>query len=446
MNAPDPLAAPNASDAILTRLMQLHSSRIVYDLARAGALLEKLGHPELNLPPVFHVAGTNGKGSVVAFLRAMLEADGNRVHAYTSPHLVRFHERIRLASGPGVSAPIGEAQLVALLEEVERANGGAEVTFFEITTMMALLAFAREPADAVLLEVGMGGRFDITNVVPAPELTAITPIGLDHQAFLGDTIEEIAAEKAGILKKGVPAVVGPQSDAALEVIRARAEAVGAPLFVHGEDWTVAKEPSGWSYQDTGGLLDLPEPRLKGPYQRENAGTAIAMLRQSRNLTVSDEAIARGLGTVEWAARLQRLSRGPLVDRLPAGAELWLDGGHNAAGAAALAEAMREMAAERPAPLVLVTGMLQAKVGPDYFAPFWGLAEKVAAVPIPESRFQHEPDRASPAEVAAAAEAAGLSATPFPSVEAAMAAVAAAPARVLICGSLYLAGEILAANE
>src|SRR5579884_169620 len=289
------------SDRVLARLMRLHPKRIDLSLGRIERLLAALGNPQDRLPPVVHVAGTNGKGSVVAALRACLEADGRRVHAYTSPHLVRFHERIRLAG-----TLIAEEALVALLEECERANGETPITFFEITTAAALLAFARTPADVVLLEVGLGGRLDATNVVRRPAATAITPISLDHQAFLGDTIAAIAGEKAGILKRGAPAIVAPQPPEAACVIAERAAAVGAPLYRWEREWRAWPANGGMRYEGRHWRLDLPPPSLFGPHQIVNAGTAIACLEHLTALPVSAAAIANGLRHIEWPARLQRL--------------------------------------------------------------------------------------------------------------------------------------------
>jgi len=429
-----------ASDVILDRLTGLHPKLIDLSLDRTWRLLAALGHPERALPPVFHIAGTNGKGSVAAYLRACLEAGGYAVHSYTSPHLVRFHERIRLAGRPH-SAFIEEAALAALLDECERANGGAPITFFEITTCAALLAFSRAPADALILEVGMGGRLDTTNVVARPAVSIITPVDLDHQAFLGDTISLIAAEKAGILKRGVPAVIGPQPDEARVAIEMAAEKLGTPVFIHGQDFTAHEEAGALVYQDETGLLDLPLPRLAGRHQIDNAGVAICALRRSGILPLDRAAIADGLAHAEWPARLQRLTRGPLIDMLPNDSDLWLDGGHNPAAGRAVAETMADLAARDPKPLVLICGMLDTKDATGFFAPFAGLAAHVETVTIPNApaSLQAEP-------LADAARAAGLDATPAISLDQAIGraivdAGRSSP-RVLICGSLYLAGHVL----
>ena len=429
-----------ASDVILDRLTGLHPKLIDLSLDRTWRLLAALGHPERALPPVFHIAGTNGKGSVAAYLRACLEAGGYAVHSYTSPHLVRFHERIRLAGRPH-SAFIEEAALAALLDECERANGGAPITFFEITTCAALLAFSRAPADALILEVGMGGRLDTTNVVARPAVSIITPVDLDHQAFLGDTISLIAAEKAGILKRGVPAVIGPQPDEARVAIEMAAEKLGTPVFIHGQDFTAHEEAGALVYQDETGLLDLPLPRLAGRHQIDNAGVAIFALRRSGILPLDRAAIADGLAHAEWPARLQRLTRGPLIDMLPNDSDLWLDGGHNPAAGRAVAETMADLAARDPKPLVLICGMLDTKDATGFFTPFAGLAAHVETVTIPNApaSLQAEP-------LADAARAAGLDATPAISLDQAIGraivdAGRSSP-RVLICGSLYLAGHVL----
>ncbi|MCB1398942.1 MAG: bifunctional folylpolyglutamate synthase/dihydrofolate synthase, partial [Rhodobacteraceae bacterium] len=306
------------SDAILARLMSLHPKVIDLTLDRVERLLAALGHPERDLPPVIHIAGTNGKGSTQAMIRAGLEAMDKRVHAYTSPHLARFHERIRLAG-----TLISEPALAALLDECDAANEGQPITFFEITTCAAFLAFARSPADYTLLEVGLGGRLDATNVIERPALCIITPVSIDHQQYLGETLPEIAAEKAGILKRGTPVIVGPQPEAALEVIEARAARLGAPVLACGQHWHAFEERGRLVFQDENGLLDLPLPNLPGPHQIQNAGAALAALR---TLGANEAACEAAVTRAEWPARMQRLRRGPLADAA-AGAELWLDGGH-----------------------------------------------------------------------------------------------------------------------
>ena len=423
-----------ASDRVLERLGRLHPKRIDLSLGRIGRLLGALGDPQDRLPPIVHVAGTNGKGSTVATLRACLEAGGWRVHAYTSPHLVRFHERIRLAG-----TLIDEDALLAVLEECEAANQGAPITYFEITTAAALLAFARTPADIALLETGLGGRLDATNAIRHAAVTAITPISLDHQAFLGDTIAAIAGEKAGILKPGAPAVIGPQPPAAAAVLAARGAALGAPLFRFGQEWRCASNADRMHYSGPRWRLDLPLPSLCGAHQIINAGTAIACLEQLADRPVAGPAIAEGLRHIDWPGRLQRLTRGALVAALPAGWELWLDGGHNPGAGAVLAEIA---ASWRDRPLYLVVGMLSSKDATGFLAPLAGHAEALRAVTIPREE-NPLPARA----IAAAARSVGVPAQIAQSVLAAVRDLArpGKTGRILICGSLHLAGTVLAEN-
>jgi dihydrofolate synthase / folylpolyglutamate synthase len=418
------------SDAILERMMTLHPKVIDLTLGRVERILAVLGHPERKLPPVIHIAGTNGKGSTQAMIRAGLEADGDRVHAYTSPHLARFHERIRLAG-----ELISEPALTALLDECVSANGPAEITFFEITTAAAFLAFARTPADWTLLEVGLGGRLDATNVVDHPKLTIITPVSLDHQSFLGDTVSAIAGEKAGIIKRGVPVIVGPQTDEGLAVIEAKAARLGAPILAHGQHWHAFEDRGRLVYQDENGLLDLPLPNLPGPHQIQNAGAALAALRfLGRDGAACEAAVTRAF----WPARMQRLRQGPLVESAPE-IELWLDGGHNPAGGDAVAATLAQMPARETH---LICGMLNTKDVTGYMAPLAPHVTRLHAVSIPGEK------NTLPAEVTRdAAIAAGVEAVTAPSVAEALAAIAAVSpeARVLICGSLYLAGTVLREN-
>ena len=429
------------SDAILERLLTLHPKKIDLVLDRVQRLLAALGSPEKRLPPVIHVAGTNGKGSTCAFARAMLEADGRKVHVYSSPHLVYFHERIRLCG-----SLICESELEALLEECETVNAGAPITFFEITTAAAILAFARHKADALVMEVGLGGKYDATNVIARPRATVIAPVGLDHAEFLGTEIAGIAAEKAGIIKPGVPVIVGPQDDVPRDVIVRRADALGAPVTAFGQDFFAHREHGRMVYQDLGGLLDLPLPRLTGPYQIENAATAIAALRATN--WISDAAVEKGLHSVEWPARMQRLCRGPLIDIAPKDAEVWLDGGHNPHGASAVARAIADLEERAAKPLYLISGMLANKDAVGFFAAFRGLARHVVTVAI-----DGENNALGAGALYDRVRAAGLEASPAEDVEDAMLQVAAmarldeneGPPRILICGSLYLAGRILAEN-
>ena len=419
------------SDIILTRMMSLHPKVIDLTLDRVWQLLEQLGNPQDRLPPVVHIAGTNGKGSTQAMIRAGLEARGKSVHAYTSPHLARFHERIRLAG-----KLIDEADLTALLDRVDQTNGDVPITYFEITTVAALLAFADTAADYTLLEVGLGGRLDATNVVANPALTVITPVDLDHQSFLGDTLPLIAAEKAGIIKRGVTCVVGPQHDAALEVIEDRAARLGAPLLAHGQHWQVSEERGRLIYQDERGLLDLPLPVLPGPHQIGNAGMAIAALRHLTG-DQAEEACEAAVTRVSWPARMQRLTEGTLVD-LAAPAELWLDGGHNPAAGRMLAATLKGLP---PKPTHLICGMLNTKDITGYLTPLAQQAITLTAVSIPGETATIPAD-----ETARIAAEAGIAATTAPDVQTALRALSArGPVRVLICGSLYLAGHVLRLN-
>jgi dihydrofolate synthase/folylpolyglutamate synthase len=411
-------------------MMTLHPKVIDLVMDRVERLLAILGHPERALPPVIHIAGTNGKGSTQAMIRAGLEAGGSLVHAYTSPHLARFHERIRLAG-----ELISEDALTALLDECVVANGPDEITFFEITTCAAFLAFARVKADYTLLEVGLGGRLDATNVVEKPVLTVITPVSIDHQQYLGETLAEIAGEKAGILKRGVPCVVGPQEADGLAVIEARAARLGCPVLAYGQQWSVFEERGRLVYQDENGLLDLPLPNLPGPFQIQNAGAAIAALRA---LGKDQAACEAAVTQAYWPARMQRLRVGPLVESAPS-VELWLDGGHNPAGGAAVAATLARMPARETH---LICGMLNTKDVRGYMEPLAGHVTRLHAVSIPGEK------NTLPAEVTRdAAASVGMDAVVAGSVAEALAAIAAKSpaARVLICGSLYLAGGVLREN-
>ena len=410
--------------------MSLHPKVIDLTLDRVHRLLAALDHPEKSLPPVIHIAGTNGKGSTQAMIRAGLEAEGALVHAYTSPHLARFHERIRLAG-----SLISEPALAALLDEAVAANGPDPITFFEITTVAALLAFARTKADYTLLEVGLGGRLDATNVIDRPALTVITPVSIDHQQYLGDTLPEIAGEKSGILKRGVPCIVGPQEAAGLDVIEARATKLGVPLFIYGQHWHTSQEAGRMIYQDENGLLDLPLPSLLGAHQITNAGAAIAALRYfGKSSAACEAAVTRP----EWPARMQRLRQGPLVDAAPE-IELWLDGGHNPAGGQAIGATLAAMP-KRPS--YLICGMLNTKDIKAYLYPLASHIQALHAISIPNEI------NTLPAEnTRDAAISVGMRATAEADVMAALNAIKAqdANARVLICGSLYLAGMILREN-
>jgi dihydrofolate synthase/folylpolyglutamate synthase len=420
----------STSGAILARMMALHPKIIDLTLGRTWRLLEALGNPQNDLPPVIHIAGTNGKGSTQAMIRAGLEGAGQRVHAYTSPHLARFHERIRVAG-----ELISEDALTAILDECYEANNGETITYFEITTCAAILAFARTPADFTLLEVGLGGRVDATNVFEKPAMTIITPVSFDHPQFLGNTVAEIAGEKAGILKRGVPAIITRQPDDAMEVIEARAEKLGAPMLVQGQHWDAWEERGRLIYQDETGLLDLSPPALMGAHQFQNAGTAITALR---HFGFGEDACEAVPTNVTWAARMQKLSHGPLIDLGPQ-AEFWLDGGHNAACAATLAETLTRLPKR---PTHLICGMLNTKDISGYLEPLVPYTASLTAVSIPDEV------NTLPAPVTAkAAHDAGMDAGEADSVRSAVEDIIRkqADARILICGSLYLAGAILREN-
>lgn len=418
------------SDAILARMMALHPKIIDLTLDRVWRLLDVLDNPQNTIPPVIHIAGTNGKGSTQSMIRAGLEGAGKSVHAYTSPHLARFHERIRLAGDL-----ISEDHLSTILDECYAKNGDVTITYFEITTCAAFLAFARTPADYTLLEVGLGGRLDATNVFAKPELTIITPVSIDHEQFLGDTLAKIATEKAGIIKRGVPCVVGPQPDEAMDVIEATAQRLGAPILAHGQHWHVWQEGGRLVYQDETGLLDLPLPALIGDHQVINAGAAIAALR---HLAADEAACEAAMRDAVWPARMQRLRTGPLVDIAPQ-TQLWLDGGHNAAAGAALAKVLADLPKH---PTHLICGMLNTKDISGYLTPLAAQADSLTAVSIPE-----EANTLPGPVTQAAALAVGMNATCADTVADALGAIVAhdAHARVLICGSLYLAGAVLREN-
>ena len=409
--------------------MGLHPRLIDLSLDRLLTLLARLDHPERKLPPIVHVAGTNGKGSTCAFVRAIAEAAGMRVHVYTSPHLVHFNERIRLAG-----ALVSDDALAAAMEKIERVNAGAPITVFEVITAVAFDLFAATPADLCVLEVGLGGRGDATNVTPSPAACAITSISLDHRELLGDTLAVIAREKAGIMKPGVPVAIGEQPAEVAAVLRAEAERVGAPMLLRGRDWEVEARKDGFRFSDPAGVLDLPRPSLPGAFQWDNAGIAIAALRAS-GLAVPAAAFGTGVARAEWPARLQRL-RGRLADELPPDWELWLDGGHNPGAGVVLAEHLRGWS-DRP--VHLVVGMKQAKDSAEFLRPLVPLAATLWAV--------SEPGQHAALPVEAIVAASGGVARVGPTVVEALRALprAGGPARVLIGGSLYLAGEVLRAE-
>ncbi len=437
------MGAMTPLDGLLARLFLLHRKDIELTLGRMERLLAALGSPEKKLPPIIHVAGTNGKGSTIAFMRAILEAAGKRVHVYTSPHLIRFHERIRIAAEGG-GRLIDDEALYAALSHCEAVNAGAPITFFEFTTAAAFKIFSENPADYLLLEVGLGGRGDATNVVSAPKATVVTSISIDHAEFLGSTIEKIALEKAGIFKPRVPAILAFQQPDALKVLRREAARAGAPTIDAAGDFSARMEQGRFIFEDARGLLDLPPPRLLGRHQQQNAAAAIATLRRVEP-DLNTEAFERGMTQVEWPARLQNLVKGLVCEIAPQGAEIWLDGGHNEEGGRALAEAMADFGDKTERPLIIICGTLTTKDTGAFLRAFKGLAQEVLAVPVQAEQYG-KPAR----EVAAAANDAGIAAAACESVEKALRFLAARewlpPPRILIAGSLYLAGEVLALNR
>ncbi len=426
------------SDAILMRLLELHPKIIDLSLERMWRILKHLGNPQKKLPPVIHIAGTNGKGSTLAITRAIMEAAGMKVHCYTSPHLVKFHERIRVAG-----EMISEADLSALLEECEMANGLEQITFFEITTAAAFLAFSRTAADYLILEVGLGGRLDATNVIDHPAVSVITSIGLDHQQYLGETIEEIAREKAGILKRGSIGIVGVQSVEVRNEIEKIAGRIGAPLKIANQDWQSFTQYGRLVFQDEDGLLDLSLPALKGPHQIDNAGNAIAAIRALKDRRVTDVAIEAGLLNVSWPARMQPLVNGHLNEMVAADTELWLDGGHNEPAGVVLAQTLKDLNTKNPKPLIMIWGMLNTKNPGAFIANFKSVAQHVMTIAIPG-----EINTIAADELAEIAKQNGFASVSTASLEKALEqATALHPApRIVICGSLYLAGHVLAAQN
>jgi dihydrofolate synthase / folylpolyglutamate synthase len=430
-------------EKLLEVLGTLHPRKIDLSLGRIERLLDRLGRPQDRLPPVIHVAGTNGKGSTIAFLRAALEAAGHKVHVYTSPHLVHFNERIRLAADGG-GRLVDDATLIAAIREALDANSGEPITFFEVTTAVAFHLYATHPADYCLLEVGLGGRFDATNVVEHPLAAVLASISHDHAEFLGTDLAGIAAEKAGIPKRGAPGAVAPPNRHALAMIEVEAKTDGAPLFRHGTEYMAFAERGRLVYQDEAGLLDLPLPRLAGAHQIENAGLAVATLRAA-GIKLPVSAIEAGLATADWPARMQRLRSGPLVELAPEGSDIWLDGGHNPAAGAVIAQAFAEIEDRDPRPLILIAGLLTTKDPAGFFHPFASLVRHAMTVPVPGSEAGFDP--AALAEIAMTSD---VPARPFADIAAALRTLTAEhsgekPPRILICGSLYLAGDVLKQN-
>lgn len=422
---------------ILARFDRYHPSRIDLTLDRIVRLLAALGTPQQNLPPVIHVAGTNGKGSTIAFLRAVYEAAGLTVSAYTSPHLVDFTERFLLGGEETTSDALCD-----LLREVDAVNDGQPITEFEIVTAAAFLALSRTPADIVLLETGLGGRYDATNVVDAPLATVITPISLDHQAFLGSDIFSIAGEKAAIQKAKAPSIVAPQPAEASQVIDRIGDEIGALPFRAGREWSYEPTAGGFVYRSQKTTLSLPRPALAGPHQIVNAATAVACIEQCSQFSVAEKDIELGLSSMRWPGRFELLPDGPLRRRLPPDWEVWLDAGHNAAAGDALAVALRQINADRPQPLHIIFGMLKDKDPAAFLNPFTALADSVTVVPL-----AGEPRSLDPQVSATVLTGAGMVAGWAPSLEAALDALVQTPggARVLVCGSHVLVGAALRGN-
>ena len=438
-----PADKPPPLGELIARLSSLHPKRIDLSLDRMHRLLEQLDHPERKLPPVIHVAGTNGKGSTIAYLRAILEAAGLRVHVFTSPYLVRLNECFRIGRAGGGTL-VGDDELCATLEHCERANKGEPVTIFEIETAAALCLFARHPADIVLLEVGLGGRLDATNVIEAPLASVIAPVSMDHTEFLGNSLTAIAGEKAAIIKRNTPVVCAEQAVEAMAVIEAQANRMRAPLHAAGQQWHVSVERGRLVYQDERGLMDLAAPKLFGRHQFDNAGLAIATLRALDRFKIGIAAFEAGIISAEWPARMQRLVSGTLVDQGPPGCEIWLDGGHNAEGGRVAAAALGDLEERVSRPLVVIVGMMANKDAGAFLANFAGLTRHIMAVQIPDRENAMPPDR-----LADAARSLGMRVENAASVEAALHALSRlayeVPPRILITGSLYLAGHVLAVN-
>lgn len=433
-----------AADREIESLMALHPKGYDLSLDRISRLLDRLGNPQDRLPPVIHIAGTNGKGSCAAFSRALLEAAGYRVHVHTSPHLVSWHERYRLAAEGGGKL-VGDEVFAEAIARVAKANRGEKITVFEILTAVGFILFSEHPADAAIIEVGLGGRFDATNLIGKPAVSVIMPVSLDHEAFLGDRVELIAAEKAGILKPGCPAVIGAQeSGTALDVLTETAERLGCPVSVYGQDFLAFEENGRMVYLDEGGLMDLSPPRLPGRHQFANAAAAIAAVKAG-GFDIGQRAADEAMVNVAWPGRMQKLNQGRLAELAPSGADIWLDGGHNPGAGLVVAEAMAEQEEKSPRPLFLICGMINTKDQIGYFRAFKGLARHVYTVPVSLSEAGVPND-----ELAVRAIEAGLSAEPVSSVASALMLLRdtwdeETPPRILIGGSLYLAGAVLAEN-
>ncbi len=432
-----------AADREIESLMSLHPKGFDLSLDRISRLLERLGNPQDHLPPVIHIAGTNGKGSCAAFSRALLEAAGHRVHVHTSPHLVNWHERYRLAADGG-GRLVEDEVFADAIARVAKANEGQKITVFEILTAVTFLLFSEHPADAVIIEVGLGGRFDATNVITEPAVSVIMPVSLDHESFLGDRVELIAVEKAGIIKSDCPVVIGAQeSETALQVLIETAERLDCPAFVYGQDFLAFEENGRMVYQDEDGLMDLSPPRLPGRHQFANAAAAIAAVK-SAGFEISHRVADKAMANVTWPGRMQKLPQGRLTELAPKGADIWLDGGHNPGAGVVVAEALAEQEEKNPRPLFLICGMINTKDQSGYFRAFKGLVRHVYTVPVSLSEASVPND-----ELTIRAAEAGLSAEPVSSVANALMLLRdtwdGPPPRILISGSLYLAGAVLAEN-
>ena len=436
-----------SAEAAIARLLEIHPKGFDLSLDRIGLLLDKLANPHLRIPPVFHVAGTNGKGSTTAFLRAVLEASGKSVHVHTSPHLVNWNERYRMGGKSG-GILVDDETLEQAILQAETANAGKPITVFEIMSAVAFILFGNSPADYCVMEVGLGGRFDATNVLVNPVACLITPIGLDHQAYLGDTIEKIAFEKAGIIKPGVPVYVANQPDSVIDVIKGVAARNTSPVIIARQDFDYYEQGGRFIYQDESGLLDLPMPSLAGNHQLANAALAISAIRGSIPDTPG-EAIETGMRKASWPGRFERLKAGRLLEQIPSnmgsGFDIWIDGGHNPQAGAAIATELANLNDRAPMPVIMIAGMLTTKDASGFFAAFKDLVSQVITIPVNDSDAGYPPD-----DLSQLVSDCGIKSLSSASIEAALAKIAAdhiseGAVRVLICGSLYLVGEVLRKN-
>ena len=438
----DPMTASQRIDA----LMEIHPKGYDLSLERIRNLLGKLGNPQDKLPPVIHFAGTNGKGSTIAFTRSILEAAGLAVHVHTSPHLVNWHERYRLGRrGGGGGTLVDDTVLSDAIRRVAEANDGLPITVFEVLTAVTFVLFSEQQGDVCLIEVGLGGRFDATNVMQTTALSVITPVSIDHQAFLGDTLAKIAFEKAGIIKPGTPVVIGDQQDEALDVIERQAARNRCKTLIAGQDFHGFRENGHLVYQDDNALIDLTLPRLVGEHQISNAATAIAACRRfcgQQGIDLRNAAIDEGMVTAEWPARMQHITQGTLIETMPKNCDVWIDGGHNPGAGKMVAQYLGDLEERDPRPLTMVCGMIDTKDCEGYFRQFETLVERVITVPVLSSDAGVDPE-----VLADHAENAGLPAISAHSLKHALNMIDGSELnRVLICGSLYLAGDMLQQNN